>query len=79
MVFGYLVVRTQLPLVRLVSRLPQPVGRGWAALLNSVTGLFPVINAVTDAGDEELIEGSTLRSSSPGFRATAAGRSGRPT
>jgi hypothetical protein len=34
MVFGYLVVRTLLPLVHLMGRLPAPVGRGWAALLN---------------------------------------------
>ncbi|TFV91511.1 DinB family protein [Blastococcus sp. CT_GayMR16] len=44
MLFGYLVVRTLLPLVRLVSRLPAPVGRGWAALLNVATGPFHVVN-----------------------------------
>jgi hypothetical protein len=44
MVFGYLVVRTLLPLVHLVSRLPAPVGRGWAALLNSATRPFHVVN-----------------------------------
>jgi hypothetical protein len=44
MVFGFLVVRTLLPLVRLVSRLPSPVGRGWAALLNSTTRPFHVVN-----------------------------------
>jgi hypothetical protein len=44
MVFGYLVVRTLLPLVHLVSRLPAPVGRGWAALLNSAARPFHVIN-----------------------------------
>ena len=44
MVFGYLVVRTLLPLVHVVSRLPAPVGRGWAALLNSATRPFHVIN-----------------------------------
>jgi hypothetical protein len=44
MVFGYLVVRTLLPLVRVVSRLPAPVGRGWAALLNSATRPFHVVN-----------------------------------
>ena len=44
MVFGYLVVRTLLPLVRVVSRLPAPVGRGWAALLNSATRPFDVVN-----------------------------------
>src|SRR4051794_19281108 len=30
-----------LPLVRVVSRLPAPVGRGWAALLNAATGRCP--------------------------------------
>jgi hypothetical protein len=44
MVFGYLVVRTLLPLVHLVSRLPAPVGRGWAALLNAAARPFHVIN-----------------------------------
>jgi hypothetical protein len=44
MVFGYLVVRTLLPLVHVVSRLPAPVGRGWAALLNAVARPFHVIN-----------------------------------
>jgi hypothetical protein len=44
MVFGYLVVRTLLPLVHIVSRLPAPVGQGWAALLNSATRPFHVIN-----------------------------------
>ena len=44
MVFGYLVVRTLLPLVRLMGRLPAPIGRGWAALLNAATRPFHVIN-----------------------------------
>ena len=44
MLFGYLVVRTLLPLVRLLSRLPGPVGRGWAALLNTATRPFHVVN-----------------------------------
>ena len=44
MVFGYMVVRTLLLLVRVVSRLPAPVGRGWAALLNSATRPFHVVN-----------------------------------
>jgi hypothetical protein len=44
MVFGYLIVRTLLPLVRVVSRLPPSVGRGWAALLNSTSRPFHVIN-----------------------------------
>ena len=44
MVFGFLVVRTLLPLVHVMSRLPAPVGRGWAALLNSARRPFHVIN-----------------------------------
>ena len=44
LVLRYLVVRTLLPLVRLVGRLPAPVGRGWAALLNSATRPFHVVN-----------------------------------
>ncbi|TFV72583.1 DinB family protein [Blastococcus sp. CT_GayMR19] len=44
MVFGYLVVRTLLPLVHLMGRLPAPVGRGWAALLNSATRPFHAVN-----------------------------------
>jgi hypothetical protein len=44
MVFGYLVVRVLLWLVRVVSRLPAPVGRGWAALLNSARRPFHVVN-----------------------------------
>ncbi|SNX97014.1 DinB superfamily protein [Geodermatophilus sabuli] len=44
MVFGYLVVRTLLPLVRLMGRLPSPVGRGWAALLGAATGPFHIVN-----------------------------------
>jgi len=44
MVLGYLVVRTLLPLVHLMGRLPAPVGRGWAGLLNSATRPFHVIN-----------------------------------
>jgi hypothetical protein len=35
LVLGYAVVRVLLPLVRLMGRLPAPVGRGWAALLSA--------------------------------------------
>ena len=44
MVFGFLVVRTLLPLVRLMSRLPVWVGRRFAALLDSARRPFHVIN-----------------------------------
>lgn len=44
MVFGFLVVRTLLPLVRLMGRLPAPIGRGFAAVLDSTRRPFHVIN-----------------------------------
>jgi DinB superfamily len=44
MVFGYLIVRVLLRLVRLVSRLPAPVGRAWAGLLDSARRPFRVVN-----------------------------------
>jgi hypothetical protein len=44
MVFGYLIVRVLLILVRIVSRLPPPIGRGWAALLDSARMPFHAIN-----------------------------------
>jgi hypothetical protein len=44
MMFGYLVVRALLPLVKVVSRLPGSIGRGFAALLNVATGPFNSIN-----------------------------------
>ncbi|MGO4186331.1 DinB family protein [Pseudarthrobacter sp. TAF60_1] len=44
MVFGYMVVRALLPLVRLVSRLPAPAGRAFAAVLNAGTRPFDVVN-----------------------------------
>jgi hypothetical protein len=44
MVFGYLVVRTLIPLVHLVSRLPRPVGRGFARLLDAGRRPFHVVN-----------------------------------
>jgi hypothetical protein len=44
MVFGFLVVRRLLPLVRLMGRLPAPVGRGFARLLDAGTRPFHVVN-----------------------------------
>lgn len=44
MVFGYMVVRTLLPLVHLISRLPAPVGKAFASILNAGTRPFDVIN-----------------------------------
>ncbi|WP_455836983.1 DinB family protein [Pseudarthrobacter siccitolerans] len=44
MVFGYMVVRALLPVVHLVSRLPSPAGKAFAALLNAGTRPFDIIN-----------------------------------
>ncbi|WP_153504095.1 DinB family protein [Cumulibacter manganitolerans] len=44
MVFGYMIVRALLPLVRVVSRLPASWGRAFAGLLNAATGPFDRVN-----------------------------------
>ena len=43
-VFGFVVVRTLLPLVRVMGRLPAPVGRGFAAVLDAGQRPFHVVN-----------------------------------
>ncbi|MFC0548038.1 DinB family protein [Kutzneria chonburiensis] len=44
MLLGYLIVRALRNLVVLFSRLPEPVGRSFARLLNAVTVPFDVVN-----------------------------------
>ncbi|MCU1565683.1 MAG: maleylpyruvate isomerase, partial [Pseudarthrobacter sp.] len=44
MVFGYMVVRALLPLVHIISRLPKPAGKAFAALLNAGTRPFDLVN-----------------------------------
>ncbi|HET6732181.1 DinB family protein [Mycobacterium sp.] len=44
MVFGYMVVQRLLILVRLFGRLPDPVGRFYAKVLDSVTAPFHAVN-----------------------------------
>ena len=44
MVFGYMVVRALLPLVRVVSRLPRPVGTGFSTALDAAARPFHVVN-----------------------------------
>jgi hypothetical protein len=44
MLLGYLVTRNVIPLFKLVSRLPTPVRRGFAAVLNTGTRPFDEIN-----------------------------------
>ena len=54
MMFGYLVVLALLPLVRVVSRLPDSMGRGFAAVLNATTGPFNVINYLGAVGGARI-------------------------
>ncbi|MBT8163273.1 MULTISPECIES: hypothetical protein [Arthrobacter] len=44
MVFGYMIARALLPLVRVTSRLPGSWGTGFAAALNSATVPFDWVN-----------------------------------
>lgn len=44
MLFGYMVVQRLVPLVCVVSRLPEPVGRGFARVWGSGTPPFDVVN-----------------------------------
>ncbi len=44
LLIGYLVTRTLLPLVWLMSRLPKPIGRGFAATLNAAARPFHLVN-----------------------------------
>jgi hypothetical protein len=44
MVFGFMIVRVLLSLVRLFGRLPAPVGRGFAAVLDSARRPFHGVN-----------------------------------
>jgi hypothetical protein len=44
MVFGYMVVQALLPLVKIFGHLPQPVGRGFARLLNAGIRPFDAVN-----------------------------------
>ncbi|WP_427136211.1 DinB family protein [Pseudarthrobacter sp. S9] len=44
MVFGYMIVRALLPMVHVISRLPEPVGKAFAAVLNAGTRPFDAVN-----------------------------------
>jgi hypothetical protein len=50
MVFGFLIVRRLLPLVRLVSQLPAPAGRSFARVLESSRAPFHVVNYLGSCG-----------------------------
>jgi DinB superfamily len=55
LLFGYLIVRRLLPLVRLVSALPRPVGRAFAAALNAGARPFHVVNYLGSVGGGRLL------------------------
>lgn len=44
MVFGYMVVQRLLVLVRIFSRLPDPVSRVYANILDAATNPFHIVN-----------------------------------
>jgi DinB family protein len=56
-VFGYMIVRTLLPLVRAMSRAPNVVSRGFAALLNAGTRPFHVVNYLGTCGGALVFPG----------------------
>ena len=55
MLFGYLLVRNLLPLVRLMSHLPDRFSRGFAATLNAATRPFHVVNYVGSLGGARVL------------------------
>ena len=60
MFFGYLVVRRLIPLVRLMGRLPEPVSRTFARVLEAGTRPFHTINYQSDRGAARVIHGRRL-------------------
>ena len=60
MVFGFLVVRRLLPLVRLFGRLPDSFSRTFAAALNLGTRPFHVINYAGSVGGALVFHGPRL-------------------
>ena len=55
MLFGYLLVRNLLPLVKTLSRLPAGISRGFAAALNAGTRPFHVVNYVGSLGGARVL------------------------
>ena len=82
MLFGYLVVRRLLPLVRLLARAPRGVSRRFAATLDAATRPFHVVNYVGSlagarvlghAGMERLFDRVVNRLCADLLRSTDAG------
>jgi hypothetical protein len=55
MLFGYLVVRRLLPLVRILGRLPRGFSQAFAAALNAATPPFHVINYLGSLGGARVL------------------------
>lgn len=60
MLFGYLIVRRLLPLVRVFGRLPEPFSRTFAAVLNAGTRPFQHINYLGSVGGALVFHGTRL-------------------
>jgi hypothetical protein len=60
MLFGYLVVRSLLGLVRVFGRFPDRFSRGFASILNSGTRPFHVINYLGSCGGALVFRGERL-------------------
>ena len=59
-VFGFVVVRTLVPLVRVMGRLPAPVGRGFAGLLDAARRPFHVVNYWGSVGGALVFDASRM-------------------
>ena len=55
MLFGYLLVHNLLILVKVLSRLPRPVSRAFAATLNAATRPFHVVNYLGSLGGGRVL------------------------
>lgn len=60
MLFGYLIVRSLLGMVRILGRAPDRVSRGFAATLNAGTRPFHVVNYLGSCGGARVFHGSRL-------------------
>jgi hypothetical protein len=60
MVFGYMIVRALLPLVRLFGRLPDRAGRAFAGLLDAGRRPFHVVNYLGACGGALVFHGPRL-------------------
>jgi hypothetical protein len=70
MVFGYMVVRALLPLVRAFGRLPDAASRWFARILESTTPGFHVVNYLGSRVGSRVFHGSRLTAQAD--RVTAA-------